>query len=257
MTSRITRREWGSGHTYALDGQRVPGVTSVLNNALPKHALPNWYAKQAAFWAATHRELWETLGEDAWTREATAAARDEADRAANRGRAVHTHALELLAGETPDVTPDALPFVEQAARFLDDFDARALVAEMPCANTTYRYCGTFDVIARLSDGATWLLDYKTGSGPWNNHALQLVAYYACDIVQITEDEDRPMPKIDRCGFVMLREDHYQLIPLKADPVKMFPYFARCLDIAAFHTNTSGREPKWEWQGEPIRAGGAA
>lgn len=255
MPSRITRREWGSGHVYDFDGTRVPGVTTIIGNALPKHALPGWYAKIAAQWAADHRDLWDALGPDAWVRQATAAPRDAANRAAERGRHVHTHALELLAGETPDVSDEALPFVEQAAKFLDDWEAKELLAERPCANSQYRYCGTFDLIARLRDGNVWLLDYKTGSGPWNSHALQAAAYAACDIVQLDDDHDAPMPKIDRCGFVMLREDHYYLIPLKADPARLVAYFYRCIDIAAFHKNTDGREPKWEWQGIPLKPEG--
>jgi PD-(D/E)XK nuclease superfamily len=251
MASRIQRIARGSGHSYALDGVRVVGVTSVLNNALPKHALPNWYAEQTAAWASTHRELADALGDDAWARQATAAPRDAANKAANRGRDVHTHALELLAGSAPEVDPDALPFVEQAADFMRRWQVQELAAERPCGNTTWRYCGTFDLLARLSDGAVWMLDYKTGSGPFNNHALQLAAYAACDIIQIDPEHDAPMPKIDRLGFVMLRRDHWDLVPVKADPERLVKYFYRCMDIAAFHQNTSGREPRWEILGPPV------
>lgn len=255
MASRIQRIEWGSGHRYAVDGERVPGVTSVLGNALPKHALPYWYAKQAAAWAVDHLELVTALGEEAWVKQATGAPQDSANKAANRGRDVHSHALALLAGEAPDVAPDALPFVEQAAHFLDRWGVRQIAAERPCANVRfpgYHYAGTFDLLAEMG-GAVWMLDYKTGSGPYNNHALQLAAYAACEFWQVDPDHDEPMPPIDRLAFVMLREDSWQVIPVKADHTRLVKYFYRCMDIAQFHTNTSGRDPRWEILGPPVSA----
>lgn len=248
--TRLRKRPWGSGHTYAWDGHRLPGVTSVLN-VMNKRALPDWYAKQAAGWAATHVDLLTALGDDAWVRQATAAPRDVANKAADRGRDTHSHAMALLSGETPDVAPDVLPYVEQAARFMDEWNVVEIAAERPCVNTQWRYAGTFDLVCKLRDGATWLLDYKTGKGPYNTHGLQNAAYSACDLFQIDDDHDAPMPHVDRLGMVMLRPDHYEVIPVTADPARLVAYFYRAMDLAAFDTNTSGQNPRWPIFGEPM------
>ena len=48
---KLTRRNYGKGHSYYLDGEKIPGVTSVLGDGLAKPALINWAAKTVAGYA--------------------------------------------------------------------------------------------------------------------------------------------------------------------------------------------------------------
>ena len=66
-----------------------------------------------------------------------------------------------------------------------------------------------------------------------------------------------MPTIDKMGFVMLRRDGWDLIPVTGDQSVLAAYFFRCMDIAAFHKNTSGREPRWEILNGPLTPPGVA
>ena len=83
-----------------------------------------------------------------------------------------------------------------------------------------RWAGTTDAIARLRDGARWLLDYKTGeSGVYPEHALQVCAYrFATHMQLVTNGEptDWPMVEVDRCGLVWVQPDFYELRPVVAD-----------------------------------------
>jgi hypothetical protein len=53
---RLTRRNHGRGHSYRIDGRKVPGVTTILN-ALPKQ-LTKWAAEKGADHAINH---WDEL----------------------------------------------------------------------------------------------------------------------------------------------------------------------------------------------------
>ena len=51
-TPDIKRRNYGRGHGYTLDGQKVPGVTTIISDGLPKPALMGWAAKTIAEYVA-------------------------------------------------------------------------------------------------------------------------------------------------------------------------------------------------------------
>lgn len=42
----IARRNHGRNHSYTVDGQKVPGVTTIIGNGLPKPALVAWWKAQ-------------------------------------------------------------------------------------------------------------------------------------------------------------------------------------------------------------------
>jgi hypothetical protein len=55
----IERRNHGRGHSYLVDGQKLPGVTTILNT-LPKNALVEWAGKTTANYAV---DYWAELAE--------------------------------------------------------------------------------------------------------------------------------------------------------------------------------------------------
>ena len=59
MSPRLERRNYGRGHGYKIDGYKVPGVTTVLGESLPKPALIDWAARTTA---AAAVDRWDELG---------------------------------------------------------------------------------------------------------------------------------------------------------------------------------------------------
>lgn len=249
MSSRITFQP--KSHRYALDGTRVPSVTTIIGNSTPKIGLRYWYAREAAHWAANNIDLLQTTDVDAWIKQAAGAADSNRDRKAERGKSVHQHAHDLLEGQA-DVPPDQVKIVEQAARFLERWGVDEIASERPCANTELRYAGTFDLLARLRGNVLWLLDYKTGDNLYPEHGLQLAAYAGCDIYQRDEETDVPFPEVDALGIVHLSNDGWNLIPVAAERSKLFDYFRLMRYVSDYTSATSGYpNPRWSVIGDPL------
>lgn len=236
--SRITRREFGNGgHVYALDGRRCPGVTTIIRNSAPAGGLLNWYAKQAAEWAAQHSELREELGHDAWVKACANAANESRDKAADKGRAIHAAADALVRGERVDVPEDIYDRAVLVTKFLDTWRARVLATECVVFHTGHRFAGQFDLIAELADGQRWLLDYKTGSGVYPDVALQLAAYRNAEFI-VWNGTDRAMPRIDATGVVHITENAFELIPVDSGP-DVWATFVNALPLYKFHGTKYG------------------
>lgn len=235
-------------HTYALDGKRVPGVTTVINRATDKPALVNAAARETALWAAANVEALGVLGTDVWVKQAAAAPRSVWSGKAQRGTLLHDAARQLVAGEplTP-VDPaghqwpdDVIRSAEMLARFMDEWDAQPVLAETAVFHEAHKWAGTLDLIAELKDGRRWLLDYKTGeTGIYPKDAMQLAAYrHATHVVwtdpETGEREDRPMVKVDSAACVWVRPDAYELRPVRAD-LAMYDRFCHMLPVADWTT----------------------
>src|SRR5215472_8993983 len=98
----ITRRNHGRGHSYVVDGVKLPGVTAILGAALPKPALIEWAGKTTASYAV---DRWAELTELPPSKRLDALNRarfEEKDTAAKRGTEVHRLAEQLVAGVEVD-----------------------------------------------------------------------------------------------------------------------------------------------------------
>jgi hypothetical protein len=252
MTSRITISR--AGHALGLDGDRIPTVTTIIGNSTPKPALLWWSARKAAEWAATHRDLLDAIGEDEWIDQAAGAHNRERNKAALRGTDVHRYAEGLLSGEPIEIPDEHLAITRQAVDFMDAWRVQPIASERPCVNLEHRYGGTFDLIAKLADDKTWLLDWKTGKGPFAEQTLQLAAYAGCDIYRDADGNDQPMPEIDRLGFVMLSDDGWDLVPVVGDTLRLFNVFTRMIGVSTFvQWTTPNRDgvARWPVLGEPV------
>lgn len=227
---RFQRRNHANSHSYLLDGQRVPGVTTVIG-ILDKPALVNWAAAETAAYADEH---WAELSElrSADRIERLKGARFATNRrAVVRGTRVHSLGERLAHGEQIDegeITPELRPWVEGYARFLDEWDIETAAAELPVAHSEYRYAGTADLFAWSPRLGHVLLDIKTGKSVYSEVALQLAAYRYADMgirEQVvtgprggkrTEWVDAPVPQVDQTLVVHVREDGTSLVPVKGD-----------------------------------------
>ena len=217
MTAPFTRVNRGRNHWYVdADGNKIPGVTTILSKGLPKPALTTWAANTAAAYAVDH---WDTLAEETPSKRIAlikGAPWGERDAAALRGTLIHKIAERLGAGEAVEYPDTQAGHVEAATRFLDDWDVQPVLQEFPVAHLRYRYAGTADLIADLGDGNRWLLDYKTSKGVYGDTAFQLAAYRYAQIYLDQSGEPQPMIQVDRCGVVHVRADGYDLYPMTAD-----------------------------------------
>lgn len=210
-----------ASHRYWLDGKPIPGVTTLIGDGLPKKALIYWAAKSVAEYVADNAEHlrecydWMDRGQlVAMLKETPWSARD---RAAVKGTDVHALAEKLVAGEEVEV-PDLLAgFVDSCVRFLDDWKVHPVITEVSAAHRSHWWAGRPDLVGRLPDGRVGLFDWKTGaSGIWPETAFQLAAYSHAEFYTTDGEDENPFPQVDFCAAVWLREDGYDVIPVKAD-----------------------------------------
>jgi hypothetical protein len=246
----------GNGHSYFLDGEKVPGVTTVLGNGIPKPALVGWAARTVAEYVTDRltlrdlsrpgggedlvvdaAELLEALRKfnetskypEKWrvgelnrgTLSKVLARVQYADRdeAANRGTEVHRVAEQLARGEAVEVPDPIKGHVDAYRRFLDEFDPTDALLERVVVNRRWRYMGKFDLLASFDhpELGRCLADVKTSrSGPFEEVALQLAGYRYAETMLEEDGTEVPMPEVDSCAVVWVRADGYDVIPFKAD-----------------------------------------
>ncbi len=248
----IVRRNYGRNHGYLIGGKKALGVTTAMSDGMPKPALVGWAARCAA------EEAVELLagGLDScgmnpqqvvWhLRNAHVRRRDSA---AVRGTKIHHFAQLLVESREQEVeVPEELaPFVENAVKFLAQWQVRPLLSERVIGSYRWGDAGTFDLIGELPDGRRVLFDYKTGaSGIWPDTALQLAAYRYADAYVAADGTEIPMKEvgISDCMGVWLRADGYDVIPLKADE-SVFKVFLHVLQVAR------ARQVMDEWRGDAL------
>ncbi|WP_078290692.1 hypothetical protein [Mycobacterium sp. D16R24] len=223
----IKRVDRGKNHWY-VDGNsvRIPGVTTILGNGIPKPALINWAANSTAEYAIDN---WDELGELAVAArlKTLQGARYEAtDKAKKRGTEVHGYGERLVKGEKVKNVPDELRgHCEAYVRFLDRFEVEPVAVEITVVSYKYGYAGTLDLIADLTDDEgnrqRWLLDLKTNEkGIYGETALQLAGYRYAEYYIDPTGKEVPMIPVDRTGAVHITSDDAQLIPTQSDEMSL-------------------------------------
>ena len=176
------RRNHGRSHSYLLDGEKVPGVTTILDATLPKPGLIKWAAEQPAEMVANTLQIrklpggeeivvadqlidelqeWNaTRGNRAakWSgrlpRLAVASVLSsiryrDSGQASARGTEVHRLAAEITQGRSVRASKEAHPFVLTYVRWLKEWNlveqlADALVEQVVLCRT-HRYMGSYDL----------------------------------------------------------------------------------------------------------------
>jgi hypothetical protein len=209
---------YDKSHRYKLDGAWVPGVTTLLKKGLPKPALVYWSAKAVAEFVADNEDALVTMrsmGRGPMVAALKAVPRQERDDKAARGTEVHALAERVAHGEEVEVPEYIAGHVQGYVEWLDRENPEVLYTECPVASRKWLYAGTFDLIARFR-GATWLLDVKTASGVYGDNALQLAAYSNAEFLVNEQDEEVPLPQIDRLGVLHVTDGGTHLYPI-TDP----------------------------------------
>ena len=232
FTPPIRRKDTARGHKYEdAEARRVPGVTSILSDGLPKPALITWAANATAEYAVDNWLELSGKSTSARLKELQGARYAVKDAAANKGTAVHALAEKLVAGEEVEVPDELVGHAESYARFLDDFRVEPVHVEFSVASYRWGYAGTGDLIAYVTYMGVrrlLLMDVKTNrSGIFGEVGLQLAAYRYADVL-INGDEEQPMPEVEGCAGIHVRGDGYDLIPIIAEEAqhKQFLYVQR-------------------------------
>jgi len=252
---RFQRHNSGTSHWYSLDGERIPGVTTICG-ILDKPALVNWAAEQSADWVVNHQD---SIGgmPVAQLHKAVVAARFHANKkAVVRGNRVHALAARIQAGEEVEVPDELAGPVEAFARWLDQVDATGLYQESPVCHTGYRYGGTLDAIIDTPQWGRLLVDIKTGKNAYSEVGLQLAAYRHADVLLEEEEQvgprggrkpslwhEHPVPTVDGCAVLHLPEgaDTVSVLPVRADE-HVFESFLYMLEVYdRWVTRTDWRE----------------
>lgn len=226
-------------HRYWLDGKPIPGVTSLIKGGLPAPALIYWSARCVAEYVADNDDKVEALrgmGRSSMVAALKEVPWTQRDTAAVRGTDVHTLAEKLVAGEEVDVPEPLAGYVEACVAFLDTWRVEPILTECSVAHREHWWAGRFDLIGRLPDGRVGCFDWKTtASGIYPETAFQLAAYSHAEFYVTDDDPDTeiPLPSVDFCAAVHLRQDGYDVIPVVAtdEVYKQFRHIAHVSRIA--------------------------
>lgn len=229
MAARLVRRNYGRGHGYKLDGQKLVGVTTALS-VLDKPALRDWYARTAAERAV---DEWDELAQLPISQRLERirwGARDKVQAAALRGTDIHSYGEKLAHGEEVEIPDEHRGPVEAYARWLDRWDVETIATETPLCHTKHLYGGTADLWGKVGalDGATCLLDVKTGKGVYNETGLQLAAYRYADLM-VVDGEEVAVPEVEHVLVAHVLPDDVRTVPAVADE-KTFRDFLYVLQV---------------------------
>jgi hypothetical protein len=232
---RIVKKQAGRNHWYSdLDagGERVPGVTTLTGDGLPKPALLNWAGDATAEYAVDHWEELTKLPTSERLKKMKGGRYENRDAAANKGRSIHKLAERLIAGERVTIPDNLRGYVESCVKFIDEFELREIHVEAVVYSETQRHVGTLDLIGdvRLPDMPEYddiprdddgfsrgLLDWKTGrSGIFGDVALQLSPYRFSEFMILPDGSVVEMPAVDFCAGIHIRADGYTCVPLLCD-----------------------------------------
>lgn len=160
LLPEIVRKEFDNSHYYWVNGEYFPGVTAILDEAAPTPwALKNWMLNNTPESADEIRTTTKDFGSK-----------------------MHEAYQKLLLGMELDLVND-YPSVKEKKHLMSfqkwftGFapDLTSLKPEHTVASVAYKFAGTLD-LACYKGGELWIIDFKTTTGIYFSHELQLAAY---------------------------------------------------------------------------------
>lgn len=246
----VKRLAAGTGHYYVDGtGETIPGVTTTIKGFMPSEGLKYWAANVTAAYAVDHFDELAAMTPSERHNALRGVMSEERTSAAARGTVIHSYAEKLAAGETVEVGDELRPYVEQCARFLDEYDVEPLAVEACVYNLADGWSGTLDVLAmlgnvpqELADFAgeraarqlPWILDYKSSAkGPYPDHALQQCAYRHAKRIRVGDGPAADMPLTAGAAIVSLGMDSYRVHPVDTSD-DLYAVFRHGQVVAAFN-----------------------
>jgi len=202
----------GRAHSYTLDGETLPGVTTILNNAIGKPALVGWASNVTAEAAVDRWAELETMPPSRRLATLKAVRFETSGGAALNGTQIHAHAERLVAGEPVEVPPAQRAAVQALARLMDAWHMEPVLSERPVLHPGHKWAGTFDLTCGIR-GTLWLIDWKTGKSIYPETALQLAAYAHAAYVQHEDGRLMEWVPPERAAAVHITADSAELLPI--------------------------------------------
>jgi hypothetical protein len=155
------------------------------------------------------------------------------------GTRVHLLVEKYGQKDSPLMSDEERPYMEQYATFLNQFQPEIIRAEAMVCSLEHGYAGTGDLWARFPKYGVGLVDVKTGSGYYPDTALQLAGLKYAEFMGWPNDPKRyPIPESDFCAVLWLRPDGFELVPYDVTE-ETFEAFLHCLRM-------------WEWLQGPAQ-----
>lgn len=238
--ARTGLKFYDASHRYKLDGEWVPGVTTVLG-VLAKPPLPKWAASSVAEYVADNPQAVDHLrnmGRTPMVQALKEVPWQKRDDAATRGTTFHDFAERIARGEEVDVPDAQVPLVESALAFMEDYDIEPVLIEAAVGSREHRYAGKADLFA---NDAIW--DWKSGKRIYASTAFQLAAYAFAEFHGEAGNE-HPLPTVKAAYGVHIRSDGYDVYPLEFGP----HVFAEFVTIRNAYDINKRAEGNWRVSG---------
>ena len=216
-------------HRYSVDGKKVPGVTSIIGNTIPKPALMFWSANMASdYWkeAITPGATYDEVQLEMIWANAKKAHTQRKEDAGTVGTFTHRWVESYIKGEKPElpINPQVLGAVQRFMDWVKQHDVKFLSAEQPVFSKKYNYCGTADFFCFI-DGELWLGDLKTSNAIYDEMKIQTSAYLEARL------EEYPTEKYAGCVIVRVgkEEGEFDVCAFR-DTKKYSDTFYNCLAL---------------------------
>lgn len=227
-----------ASHRYKLDGEWVPGATTIIGVLDKSKPLMTWSAGVVAEFIADQPSAVDLMNEYGGRGPLLAFLKaipnQRRDDAASRGTTFHDFAERILLGEEVEVPPDQVGMVESALAFLEDYKIEpTAVVEAIVGSRTHQYAGKADLFA---NGAIW--DWKSGKKIYPSTVFQLAAYAGADFMLDADGKEQPVPECGAAYGIHIREDGYSVYPLRFGP-DVFAEFVNILETFRINKRAVG------------------
>ena len=192
-------------HTYLLNKELVPSVTTITG-MLPKgEGLLRWAAKEAVKCVGEHWSP-DTPYSEAYINDilelGKSAFRRKTGAAASRGTVAHNWYEQFIkTGIEPPMPedPQIKNSIEKFKQWLSQNDVKWIASEVIVASEKFKFAGKLDAIAVIN-GRVCLVDFKTGSGVYMEHFVQTSGYViGLEEMGFSEIQDRWILRFPKTG----------------------------------------------------------
>ena len=166
--------------TYDIEGKQYPSVTTVLD-ILDKPALKQWAVNMACDYIAEalHADV-PTISEK--VEEARTEWKNQSQEALDIGSEVHEIIEEHIAGNPAlidQLRPEVIKAYEAFCKWEEENIDCWLHSEMTVYSHQLCIAGTLDAVAKLKDGRTVVIDFKSSKGFYEGYGEQTAIYRHC------------------------------------------------------------------------------